>query len=212
MKQARLNTKQAGLNPEPSGYLLTHADMIISRVRLERILVASFLSAISGVMLLSGCAGMRDSGLAQSPVILGAEAAQPYIAVCKQIPEQIRTAFELHESLRADDQYEQVIAMPDKEVLVIVSGLGVAGLVVFDAETRRIKAVFSWSDYISHEGVSTYAIDRAYYRLERDGAQWALVAEIHAITERANGEHYLWQFHYGPRSSGSSLRYKLKES
>jgi hypothetical protein len=167
-------------------------------------------------LLLSGCATNRHDGFALSPKILSPEEAQPYIAVCKQIPEKIRVAFEFHESLRADDQYEQVIATPDKEVLVIVSGLGVAGLVVFDAESRRIKTVFSWSDDISRKGVSIYAIDRAYYRLEKEGGWWALVAEIHVITDRWGGDHYLWQFSYSTRSSGyhsgSSLRYKLKKS
>jgi hypothetical protein len=61
------------------------------------------------------------------------------------------------------------------------------------------------------QGVSIWAMDKAYYRFERRSNGWALIAEVHAITDRSNADHYLWQFEYAPDSRGSSLRYKLRE-
>jgi hypothetical protein len=144
-----------------------------------------------------------------SPRILSDKDAEPFISACKQRPKELREKFELSELLKHDREYLQVIAMPNSETLVLISGFMIAGLVVFDSETMKIKVVFAWSEYLRKEIQQYFVLDKAYYRLEQVNGKWRLVAELHAMPYRTSGYHYLWQFNYGPYSSGSSLRYKI---
>lgn len=143
------------------------------------------------------------------PRILSKEEAEPYLRVCRSIPPEVKNGFVLSELLKNEDVYLQTIAMPSGKVLVILSSYGPAGLIVFD-KNRKITQVLDWYKYMKDK-FPIYALDKAYYRLEEDNGKWGLVVEYHACTSRRGGVHYLYQFHYGPYSSGSSLRYRLQK-
>lgn len=122
------------------------------------------------------------------------------------MPLRLKESFALSDSLKEDRVYLQVIAMPSGNTLVILSGYSIAGLIVFD-EGKNILQVLNWGQYM-REQFPLYSLDKAYYRLEQQNKKWVLVIEYHAFTD--GGDHYLWQFHYGPNSSGSSKRYRLQ--
>ncbi len=160
------------------------------------------------MLSLLGCAPVSNSALVNSPRVLAKEDAEPYIAVCKQVPKELRDKFELWKVLKHDWLYLQVIAMPNGETLVLIFGLGTAGLVVFDGESTQIKRVHAWSEYLRKKiPCNDFVLDKAYYRLEQRGDKWDLVAELHAMPWRRGGAHYLWQFSW----SCSSLRYVLND-
>lgn len=145
-----------------------------------------------------------------SPRILSKEEAEPYLRVCRSIPPVVKNGFELSELLKNEDVYLQSIAMPSGKVLVILSSYLSAGLIVFD-KNREITQVLDWFGYMRAK-FPIHALDKAYYRLEQDKGKWGLVVEYHAFTSRRGGKHYLYQFHYGPYSRGSSRRYILQKA
>jgi len=143
-----------------------------------------------------------------SPVILSTEDARPFLDICKQVPLRLKESFALSDLLKEDRTYLQVIAMPSGNTLVILSGYSIAGLIVFD-EGKNILQVLNWGQYM-REQFPLYSLDKAYYRLKQQNKKWVLVVEYHAFTDRRGGDQYLWQFTYGPNSSGSSKRYRLQ--
>lgn len=160
------------------------------------------------------------------PRVLSDSEAQPYYEVFNKYPEKVRKSFgwrvdkeALSNYLKCEKMnehpYPQTILMPSNETLMIISGLGNVGLIIFDTKTKQIKEVISWSAYLGTEiEEDIYAFEVVHYRFRQYEDKWKLIAEVHAITKvwSERSTHYFWEFSYAPNARGSSFRYCAKET
>jgi len=165
------------------------------------------------------------------PRVLSDIEAHPYYEVFNKFPEKIRKAFGWT-SLSDDDlsyhrcrvmndhPYPQTILMPNGETLMIISGLGEVGLVIFNTTNKQIKEAFSWSEYLKTAiKEPIYCFEKVHYRFIQYEDRWELVVEVHAIIGVGRFEpmrHYLWEFTYARyldgAGYGSEFRYCTKDT
>jgi len=151
--------------------------------------------------------------------VLGPQQLQPYIEACQKEQKRIREEFGIHNmdypfdlTSRDADGYAprcQGFSFPNGETYFIFDDLGIAGAILFDTDSKKIKYIYPWSKTLALKYGEQAVFDRTFYKIRQDpvNGNWVVTALVFAIFgDRYNTRYETWEFTYG----GHSRRYIMQ--